>query len=62
MRRLYHYEGQKTRDQRSVHKMYETDASRWNVQNLQRNEKEINNPHSHRQPPKAAVRNDKKEC
>lgn len=27
MRRLYHYEGQKTQDQRSVHKMYETDVS-----------------------------------
>lgn len=61
MRRLYHYRWQKTQDQRSVHKMCETDVSRWNVQNLQRNKKETDNPHSHRQPQKAAVRNDKKE-
>lgn len=60
MRRLYRYRWQKTQDQRSVHKMCETDVSRWNAQNLQRNEKETNNLHSHRQPQKAAVRNDKK--
>lgn len=59
MRRLYHYRWQKTQDQRSVHKMCETDVSRWNVQNLQRNEKETDNPDSHRQPQKATVRNDK---
>ena len=46
----------------AVHRMYETDVSRWNVQDLQRNEKGTNNPHSHRQPPKAAVRDDKKKC
>lgn len=40
MRRLYHYRWQKTQDQRSVHKMCETDVSRWNVQNRQRNERE----------------------
>lgn len=61
MRRLYHYQWQKTQDQWSVHKMYETDVSRWNVQNLQRNEKGTNNPHSRRQPPMAAVRNGEKE-
>lgn len=61
MRRLYPYEWQRTQDQRSVHKIYETDVSRWNVQNLQRNEKETNNPPPQRQPQKAAVGNDKKE-